>query len=269
MINKFKSLKKLNFYAVILFSIIFLGVTQSSFAQDKLPRDNTIFDYHRTPRYRVSEEHPLRLFAYLTHPIGWALREAITRPLSAFTSSTEVTRSVFGYREAFDFRETECFSSDGAVPDCKQVSPLINIEKYRALTKASSSAEIPNQGGNQNQVYFPDINFDFNKATLNKVGMGKVRQVSQLLSSVPNMSVVVEGHADYIGSDSYNDSLGNRRAETVINELVELGIDSSRLSPISYGEGKPVYTEEEDWARAVNRRVQFSVGSAIAEAVGQ
>ena len=53
----------------------------------------------------------------------------------------------------------------------------------------------------------------------------------------------------------------------MINELVELGIDSTRLSPISYGEGKPVYTEEQDWARAVNRRVEFSVGSGAAKQV--
>ena len=111
MINKLKSLKKLNLCAVILLSIIFLWDAQSSFAQDKLPRDNTIFQYHRTPRYRPSEGHPLRIFSYIVHPIGWAFREAITRPLSAFTSSTELSRSVFGYREAFDFRESECFSS--------------------------------------------------------------------------------------------------------------------------------------------------------------
>ena len=54
-------------------------------------------------------------------------------------------------------------------------------------------------------------------------------------------------------------ALGQRRAEAVIKELTDLGVDGTRISPISYGEGKPVFTEEEDWARAVNRRVQFSV----------
>jgi len=263
MINFSKFLSKKLLVAGVI-SFVTLGSAQSSLAQDSLPRDNTIFEYHRNPRYRPSEAHPLRVFAYFVHPIGWAFREAIFRPLSAFASSTEVTRSVFGYREAFDFRETECFSSDDSAPDCKQVSPYINVQKYKSVVNSSSqSAEVPAVTGNQ--VYFPDINFDFNKASLNKVGKGRVRQVSQMLSSAPNLNVVVEGHADYIGSDSYNQNLGERRAQTVIGELVELGIDASRLSPISYGEGKPVYTEEEDWARAVNRRVQFSVGSLAAQ----
>lgn len=153
------------------------------------------------------------------------------------------------------------FSSSDAVPDCKQLPPLINIGKYKGVGEGSADAETASVASNQ--VFFPDINFDFNKSTLSEVGKGRVRQVSALLSSAPTLSVVVEGHADYKGTDEYNIKLGEQRAQSVINELVELGIDSTRLSPISYGEGKPVYTEEEDWARAVNRRVQFSVKGEV------
>ena len=48
--------------------------------------------------------------------------------------------------------------------------------------------------------------------------------------------------------------------------MTDLGIDPNRLSPISVGESKPIFTEEEDWARAVNRRVQFSVKGDAVEA---
>src|SRR5437773_922107 len=68
-------------------------------AQDQLPTDNGLATYHAAPRYRESESHPLRVLAYVVHPIGWVLREVIFRPLSYFASSTEVTRSVMGYRE--------------------------------------------------------------------------------------------------------------------------------------------------------------------------
>ena len=250
-------------YSVVTGSLIAGSVVSVSSelcsAQDLLPRDNTIFTYHRTPRYRPSESHPLRTFAYMLHPIGWVLNEAIYRPMSSFVSSTEFNRSFFGYREPFDYREPECFSSSDSVPDCKQLPPLMNIGKYKNVGDVNSNSDSERVAVSANQVFFPDINFDFNKATLNEVGKGRVRQVSQLLSSAPALSVVVEGHADYKGTDEYNIKLGEKRAQAVISELVELGIDTSRLSPISYGEGKPVYTEEEDWARAVNRRVQFSV----------
>jgi outer membrane protein OmpA-like peptidoglycan-associated protein len=183
--------------------------------------------------------------------------------------STEFTRSFFGFREPFDYRRPECFSSSDAIPDCRQLPPLTNIGKYRDAEPLSGDDEMDDGTmiTGERQVFFPDVNFDFDKAGLNDLGRGRVRQIAQLLASVPSLSIVVEGHADYKGTDEYNNSLGERRAQAVIGELAELGIDPNRLSPISYGEGKPVFTEEEDWARAVNRRVQFSVqGEASEEA---
>ena len=252
---------------IILFTfcIASLGMAVSASAQDLLPRDNGIYFYHRQPRWRESESHPVRVLGYLLHPIGWVAREAVFRPISALAGSTTFTRSFFGYREPFDYRETLCFSSSDAIPDCRQLPPYTNIGKFGhpdLISGAGSDGDGSLLGG-ERQVFFPDVNFEFDKAALNDLGKGRVRQISQLLASVPSLGVVVEGHTDYIGSDEYNQSLGDRRAQAVMNELVELGIDPARLSPVSYGEGKPIFTEEEDWARAVNRRVQFSVqGSA-------
>lgn len=239
--------------------ILFLLVTicaSVAVAQDTLPNDNGIFDYHRSPRYRESESHPLRILAYVGHPIGWVLREAIFRPWSALAGSTEFTRSFFGFREPYDYRDPMCFNASEEIPDCHDMAP------YNALIKVDGGVE--GDGGSdtmvsERQIYFPDVAFDFDKASLNDLGKGRVRQISQLLASVPSLKVVVEGHADYKGSDEYNAKLGTSRAEAVIKELAELGIDPARMSPVSYGESRPIFTEEEDWARAVNRRVQFSV----------
>ncbi len=248
--------------ALLALCVTAFGMSSAAVAQDLLPRDNGIYNYHRAPRYRPSESHPLRIFAYLVHPIGWIAREGIFRPISAFTSSTTFTRSFFGYREPFDYREAECFSSSDAIPDCRQVPPYTNIGGVAGSLVSGGPAEEDMADSGERQVFFPDVNFEFDKAQLNDLGRGRVRQIAQLLASVPSLSVVIEGHTDFVGSDEYNQSLGERRAQAVISELVELGIDPNRLSPISYGEGKPVFTEEEDWARAVNRRVQFSVGAA-------
>lgn len=78
-------------------------------AQDLMPRENSPFTYHRYPRYRPSESHPVRTLAYLMHPIGWVINEAIYRPMSSFMGSTEFNRSFFGFREPYDYREPECF----------------------------------------------------------------------------------------------------------------------------------------------------------------
>lgn len=233
-------------------------VPNTASGQDLLPRDNGIFKYHTQPRWRESESHPLRTVAYILHPVGWVAREAIYRPWSYFAGSTEFTRSFFGFREPFDYREPYCFFDSDVVPDCRTIAPYNAIGR----TTPSGIVDAPDTAAvlvPERQVYFPDINFDFDKSSLNELGKSRVRQVSQLLATLPSLNVVVEGHTDYLGSDEYNMKLGQRRAESVVRELTELGVDSSRMSPISYGEGKPLFTEEEDWARAANRRVQFAV----------
>lgn len=252
-------------------AIVLFGMATASTAQDLLPRDNGIFTYHRSPRYRPSEAHPLRTLAYVIHPFGWILREGIYRPLSAFTGSTEFTRSFFGFREPYDYRNPECFSSSDVIPDCRQLPPLTNIGKYRDAGPVLAQEDDMNDDmmvSGDRQVFFPDVNFDFDKDGLNSLGRGRVRQIAQLLASVPSLNIVIEGHTDYKGTDVYNNALGERRAKAVISELTELGIDPARLSPLSYGEGKPVFTEEEDWATAVNRRVQFSVQGDVATEMG-
>jgi outer membrane protein OmpA-like peptidoglycan-associated protein len=228
-------------------------------AQDMLPRDNGIMTYHTAPRWRESESHPLRVLAYVVHPVGWLAREAIFRPLSAFAASNETTRSVMGYREPYDFRQTVCFDGNEEVPNCKNVAPYNSKLKFGDNNPIASD-----QFGMEtdSKVFIPDVNFDFDRSSLNDLGKGRVRQIAKLLETMPEISIVVEGHTDYKGSDDYNMRLGEKRAEAVISELVSLGVPASRLSPISYGEGKPVFTEETDWARAANRRVQFTVGSS-------
>ena len=231
------------------------SVSTAAVAQDLLPRDNGIFNYHRPPRYRESESHPLRTLAYLVHPGGWLLREVVYRPWSAFAASTKFTRSFFGYREPFDFRETICYHDAGEIPDCREVSPYTKIGGTYA---GDGGDDLGSMMQEERQVFFPDVNFEFDKANLTGLGKGRVRQIAQLLASVPSLEVVVEGHADNRGTDGYNSSLGNRRAKTVISELIELGIDPARLSPISLGETRPIFSENEEWAHAVNRRVQFT-----------
>jgi outer membrane protein OmpA-like peptidoglycan-associated protein len=236
---------------LLLAGVVFSPVA----AQDLLPDDNGIFHYHKSPRWRESEAHPLRIGAYIVHPIGWALREGIFRPISYLAGSTATTRSVFGFREPFDFRIGTCFEDNA--PNCKDVAP------YAGLGKSVESApETVVETVGEQKVVFPDVAFDFDKSSLNPLGKSRARQAAQMLASMPTVKVVVEGHTDYVGSDDYNMKLGMRRAEAVVKELSELGVDGARMSPISYGESRPLYTEETDWARAANRRVQFSVKGA-------
>jgi outer membrane protein OmpA-like peptidoglycan-associated protein len=60
-----------------------------------------------------------------------------------------------------------------------------------------------------------------------------------LLNENPSVTIELSAHTDYRGSAAYNERLSQRRAESVVNYLIEHGIAQDRLSPVGYGEGKP------------------------------
>lgn len=239
---------------VLFIAFTFIFNVGNSLAQESLPTDNTLTDYHPSPAYRESESHPLRVLSYIFHPIGWVLREGITRPLSYFASSSEETRSVMGWRDQYDYRQPECFSADVNVPDCRTTMPFNynseegGDENTGSLTQTSHA------------IMFPDVNFDYDKSTLSDLGEGQVRRIAQyLMNNSQGVKVVLEGHADARGSAEYNQKLADMRAESVRQELVKVGVPSERLSTVSFGKAKPVFDDQTNWAYAVNRRV--SVGT--------
>lgn len=244
--------------AIALLTVVVTAMPGALWAQDKMPEDNGIFTYYTPPRARPSEEHPLRILAYVVHPVGWVVRELITRPFSYFASSTETTRSVFGYREPYDYRNPECFSADSSVPDCRAISPY-NYDSLGTAEAAPDTAALNTTV--ERQVYFPDVNFDFDVRKLNDLGKGRTRQIAKLLEQSPGVNVVLEGHTDYKGSDPYNEKLGMDRSEAVRQELVALGVPADRVATVTFGKTKPVFGEQEDWARAVNRRVEIHLDS--------
>ena len=232
-------------------------------AQEQLPSDNTTTSYHSSPRYRESESHPLRVLGYIFHPVGWVLREGIFRPLNYLISSTETSRSVLGYREPFDYRQPECFSANDSVPSCRATSPYnysSAVKQEAAAPTASKSEGLSMSGGRQ--FFFPDVAFDFNKRTLSPLGRGRTHQIAALLKSESGLKIVLEGHADNVGPEKYNEKLGMDRADAVLKELTALGVGSDRISTVTFGESKPLFSEEEDWARAVNRRVEVHPADA-------
>lgn len=238
-------------------------------AQQTLPADDGLATYHTSPRYRDSESHPLRIVAYALHPVGWLLREVIFRPFSYFASSTETTRSVLGFREPYDYRQPECFSSDDSAPDCRSIAPF-NYDSAGAAAEGAGAAvaEEPKQvalasSSSSGEVYFPDVNFDFDRHSLNDLGRGRVRQIAELLKQNPNLKVVLQGHTDYKGKNNYNEKLGMNRAEAVKQELVSLGVSGENLSTVTFGQSQPIFKEEADWARAVNRRVAIQSGDTV------
>jgi outer membrane protein OmpA-like peptidoglycan-associated protein len=136
-------------------------------------------------------------------------------------------------------------------------------------------------------VLIENIFYDFDKATLRPESATALDELVDLLNENPNITIELSSHTDCRGSAQYNERLSQRRAESVVNYLIEHGIAADRLTPKGYGEGKPktikrkvaerypflkegdVLTEEfitalkdpvlEDSCHQLNRRTEFIV----------
>ncbi len=101
------------------------------------------------------------------------------------------------------------------------------------------------------------INFDYDQASLTSQARQILAQNAEWIRANGQVVVQIEGHCDSRGSTEYNLALGERRAISVKNYLVSLGVDSSRLTVISYGEEKPIDAADSEQAYARNRRANF------------
>jgi peptidoglycan-associated lipoprotein len=104
-----------------------------------------------------------------------------------------------------------------------------------------------------------DIYFAFDSSALSSTSKSILGQNAQYLKDHQGATVVVEGHCDERGTTEYNMALGARRAESAMKYLEGLGVASSRMSTISYGEELPLDPSHNEEAWAKNRRVHFSV----------
>jgi len=101
------------------------------------------------------------------------------------------------------------------------------------------------------------VHFDYDSATLSTETRKELSENADWIKANPKVTVQIEGHCDSRGSVEYNLALGERRAKAVKNYMVSLGLDTKRMTIISYGEEKPVATGDNEEAYAKNRRANF------------
>ena len=108
-------------------------------------------------------------------------------------------------------------------------------------------------------VDFTPVYFGFDASQLAPSELAKVEAVAQHLQAKANRVVIIEGNCDERGSNEYNLSLGELRAISIRDYLVQLGIASNRIQTKSYGEEKPAVTGQNESAWSKNRRGEFAI----------
>lgn len=111
-----------------------------------------------------------------------------------------------------------------------------------------------NPDGSKMGVYF-----DFDRSDITANSKLALDKLIQIFKEYPETNLLVEGHTDDKGADSYNLSLSERRAMAVGNYLKNNGVSSSRLTINWYGESQPKTENTSDANRAENRRVEFAI----------
>lgn len=106
---------------------------------------------------------------------------------------------------------------------------------------------------------FDRLLFDTGKATLRAESQEQLRNMVEILKAYPAVELKIGGYTDNVGNPASNLKLSDERAKSVMNEMVTMGIASSRLNAEGYGEQFPVASNETDDGRAQNRRIAVRV----------
>jgi outer membrane protein OmpA-like peptidoglycan-associated protein len=120
-------------------------------------------------------------------------------------------------------------------------------------------ARVERTGESIRVIFDSGILFSTGSATITSTSRYNIEKLARILNRYKDTSLVIEGHTDNIGSDDANQILSERRAESVANLLETYGVSGRRLSPVGYGETRPVASNETEYERKLNRRVEVLI----------
>ena len=112
-------------------------------------------------------------------------------------------------------------------------------------------------------VSMPDVLFDFNKYTLKPEARERLARISGIVLAYPDLKLQVEGYTDSIGSDEYNQTLSDKRAEAVRDYIVTSGVSMNNVVARGMGKADPVADNSTAAGRQLNRRVEMIVSGDV------
>jgi peptidoglycan-associated lipoprotein len=143
--------------------------------------------------------------------------------------------------------------------------PKVQPEESKPPTTQQEQPTTPETpGGEKGMVTQEDLQpiyFDFDKYDLRAGDREILNLNAMVLKENSTVRIRIEGNCDERGTVEYNLALGERRASAARDYLINLGIDSDRISIISYGKERPKYTGQNEEAWAKNRRDDFVIVS--------
>jgi outer membrane protein OmpA-like peptidoglycan-associated protein len=132
-----------------------------------------------------------------------------------------------------------------------------NRRLMESLRRAGADATVTERGV---RINLPDILFGFDRSDLTADARQLVGEISGILRErAPGREVLVEGHTDSVGSEQYNQSLSERRADAAARALIANGVNRRLVRSKGFGEYRPIASNDTDAGRQRNRRVEIVV----------
>jgi outer membrane protein OmpA-like peptidoglycan-associated protein len=225
--------------------------------------------------YDDSQSHPLRILAYLVHPAAFVLEWTVFRPFHFLVSGAEPLEAVFGHKPHPPVLAEPAPDYDYGMPRRVPLKPTQMNRLPGSVKPAAESgaekvktAELPVQKPVTKEVpkivelerfILPEFAFRFDSAELTDFGKAEIYHAAQKLKDKSDIVIAIGGHTDNLASEPYDQQLGMRRTQTIIKELVALGIDPARMSIARDRTGKPSVNQDTDRERAVNRPLELHV----------
>jgi len=103
------------------------------------------------------------------------------------------------------------------------------------------------------------ILFETNSSNLQSVARANIESLAKVLKKYPDTNILIEGDTDNTGTEEYNQKLSERRAQAVADYQKNLGVDGSRISTVGLGELNPIASNDTDYGREQNRRVEVAI----------
>ena len=157
-----------------------------------------------------------------------------------------------------------------ALPAGKKYGYQAEKEGFYAISNAIDLVDLEEYGEKTVDLYLKpmekgtvvrlnNIFFEFDKAILKTASYTELNRLYTLLHENEHLKIEIAGHTDDKGSSSYNLSLSQQRAESVVQYLIDKGIATQKLKAVGYGKSKPLVANSSEENRAFNRRVEFRI----------
>lgn len=151
-------------------------------------------------------------------------------------------------------------SPNNTVPPAIDNDPNLVIDGTDSEGFTPGAGNIPAQAGEFTPIpnqSLPTVYFAYDRDIIGTSEKAKLDTVAAYMQKSPEICLIIEGHCDDRGSTEYNRSLGERRAISVKNYLMQSGISEDRFKTLSYGEDRPAVPGTDPVSRGKNRRAEL------------